>query len=56
MKGIGHIGIDVRCRVMFMGVVLISPHETITRPLGWPRGLMCHVLSATMNPTKVEVV
>ena len=34
IKGIGHIGVDDRCRVMFVGVVLISPHETITRPLG----------------------
>ena len=39
IKGIGHIGVDDRCRVMFVGVVLISPHETITRPLGGPRGL-----------------
>ena len=38
-KGIGHIGVDDRCRVMFVGVVLISPHETITRPLGRPRVL-----------------
>ena len=36
---IGHIGVDDRGRVMFVGIVLISPHETITRPLGWPRGL-----------------
>ena len=25
--------------VMFVGIVLVSPHETITRPLGSPRGL-----------------
>ena len=31
---IGHIEVDDRCRVMFVGVVLVSPHETITRPLG----------------------
>ena len=34
IKGISHIEVDDRCRVMFVGVVLISPHETITRPLG----------------------
>ena len=36
---IGHKGVDDRCRVMFVGIVLVSPHETITRPLGWSRGL-----------------
>ena len=36
---IGHIGVDDRCSLMFVGIVLVSPHETITRPLGWPRGL-----------------
>ena len=39
IKGVGHIGVDDRCNEMFVGIVLISPHETITRPLGWPRGL-----------------
>ena len=34
IRKIGHIGVDDRCRVMFVGIVLISPHETITRPLG----------------------
>ena len=34
MKGIGHIGVDDRCSEMF-----VSPRETITRPLGSPRGL-----------------
>ena len=36
---IGHIWVDDRCSEMFVGIVLISPHETITHPLGWPRGL-----------------
>ena len=36
---VGHIGVDVKCREMFVGIVLISLHETITRPLGSPRGL-----------------
>ena len=36
---IGHIGVDDRCRVMFVGIVMVSPHETITHPLGWPMGL-----------------
>ena len=36
---IGHIGVDVKCREMFVGIVLVSPHETITRPLRSPRGL-----------------
>ena len=31
---ISHIGVDDKCREMFVGIVLISPHETITRPLG----------------------
>ena len=39
IKRIGHIGVDDRCRVIFLGIVLISPHETITRLLGWPKGL-----------------
>ena len=39
IKGVGHIGVEIKCREMFMGIVLISPHETITRPLGWPKGL-----------------
>ena len=33
------IGVDDRCSKMFVGIVLVSPHETITRPLGSPRGL-----------------
>ena len=41
---IGHIGVDDRCRVMFVGIVLISPYETITRPLGSPRGLKACVI------------
>ena len=36
---IGHIGVDDRCSEMFVGIVLVIPHETITRPLGSPRGL-----------------
>ena len=43
IKGIGYIGVDDRCSEMFVGIVLISPHETITRPLGWPRGLKAYV-------------
>ena len=39
IRKIGHIGIDVKCREMFVGIVLVSPHETITRPLGSPKGL-----------------
>ena len=44
IKGIGHIGVDDRCKVMFVGVVLISPYETIIRPLGSPRGLKACVM------------
>ena len=36
---IGHIGVDDRCSEMFVGIVLVSPHETITRPLKSLRGL-----------------
>ena len=36
---IGHIGVDDRCSEIFVGIILISPHKTITRPLGSPRGL-----------------
>ena len=25
--------------VMFVGIIAVNPHETITRPLGGPRGL-----------------
>ena len=34
IRKIGHIGVDDRCSEMFMGIILVSPHETITRPLG----------------------
>ena len=34
-----HVGVVGRCSVMFVGIVLVSPHETITRPLGSLRGL-----------------
>ena len=45
-----------KCRVMFIGIVLINLNETITRPLGALRGIkvLCHVLSAIVSPTKVE--
>ena len=36
---IGHIGADDRCSKMFVGIVLVSPYETITCPLGSSRGL-----------------
>ena len=43
IKGIGHIEIDDGCSEMFQDIVLIKPHKTITRPLGWPRGLKAYV-------------
>ena len=39
IKKIGHIGVDDRYSEMFVGIVLVSPHETITRSLGSLRGL-----------------
>ena len=39
IRKIGHIAVDDRYSEMFMGIVLVSPHETITHPLGLPRGL-----------------
>ena len=39
IEKIGHIGVNDRCSEMFVGIVLVSPHETITRPLGSPRDL-----------------
>ena len=41
---IGHIGVDDRYSLMFVGIVLVSPNETITYPLGSPRGLKACVM------------
>ena len=53
IKEIGHIRVDDRCSIMFVGIVLVSPHETITRLLGSLKGLKA---CATVSPSKVEVV
>ena len=44
IRKIDHIGVDDRCSEMFVDIVLVSPHETITRPLGSPRGLKTCVM------------
>ena len=40
---IGHIGVNDRCSEIFVGIVLVSPHEIITRPQGSPRDLKAYV-------------
>ena len=44
IRKIGYLGVDDRCSEMFVGIVLVSPHETITRPLGSPKGLKACVM------------
>ena len=41
---IGHIGVDDRCSLMFVGIILVSPHEIVARPLGSPKGLKACVM------------
>ena len=39
MGKIVHVGVVGRCSIMFMGVILVNLHETISRPVRPLKGL-----------------
>ena len=53
IEKIGYLGVDCKCSVMFVDIILINPYKIITRLLGPPKSLKAYG-TCSWFPTKVN--